>query len=290
MKKCLECESCFDSEHWKCPKCGFQPQSSEGFQIHCPEISKSQDGYNPDHFDFLFALEDRNFWFRSRNKLIQWVLRSIMKAPSSFLEIGCGTGYVLRGIQSTMPTVALAGSEIFVEGLRYSRERLPGVTLMQMDALKLPFVEEYECIGAFDVLEHIADDVGVLRQIHQALKPLGFAVFTVPQHKFMWSNADESACHERRYSRGELERKCLDAGFRVVKSTSFVSLLLPIMYLSRRLNSSGPESLSNANELNVNPFLNEILYVVLILEHLLIRIGVSLPLGGSRLVVCQKPT
>jgi SAM-dependent methyltransferase len=288
MKKCLKCDDSFQGTDWLCPACGYEPEKTNGFVIHSPDISQSIGGYNPEHFEFLFRLEGRNFWFRNRNLLIQWAINVIAKSPKSFLEIGCGTGYVLRGIQTAVPSIELSGSEIFIEGLSFAQERLPDISLMQMDALCLPFVEEYECIGAFDVLEHIADDTRVLRQIYQALKPAGYVLLTVPQHKFLWSQADTSACHERRYSRGELERKCSDVGFGVLKSTSFVSLLLPLMYLSRRMNNAKSQSIANTYELDVNPILNELLYWILQLEQLLIRCGVSLPFGGSRLVICVK--
>src|SRR5256885_16373006 len=48
-----------------------------------------------------------------------------------------------------------------------------------------------------------------------------------------WSASDEYACHERRYTARELHDKVARAGFEIVRSTSFVSLLLPAMLASR---------------------------------------------------------
>ena len=62
-------------------------------------------------------------------------------------------------------------------------------------------------IGAFDVLEHIADDELVLSQMHQAVRKGGGIILTVPQHSFLWSEIDEYSRHVRRYSVSELKLK-----------------------------------------------------------------------------------
>ncbi|MGH7738652.1 MAG: class I SAM-dependent methyltransferase, partial [bacterium] len=108
-----------------------------------------------------------------------------------FFEIGCGTGFVLQALERETAGLELFGSEIHLEGLRYARERLARTELFQMDAQHIPFRNEFGGIGLFDVLEHIADDQAVLRQVHQALVPGGGLVVTVPQHAFLWSRVDE---------------------------------------------------------------------------------------------------
>src|SRR6266545_4042215 len=90
--------------------------------------------------------------------------------PENFLEIGCGTGFVLSGIRKAFPELILSGSEIFSEGLNLAAERLPGVELFQMDARRIPFQEEFDVIGAFDVLEHVKEDEEVLSQMYQATR------------------------------------------------------------------------------------------------------------------------
>jgi len=102
-----------------------------------------------------------------------------------------------------------------------------------MDARKIPFEEEFDVIGLFDVIEHIEEDDLVLSQVNSALKSNGVVIITVPQHMCLWSAADEYACHIRRYSKYEIEQKITNAGFEILRSTSFVTLLLPALFLSR---------------------------------------------------------
>lgn len=247
-------------------------------------------GFKTHYFKELAALEAENFWFRARNKIILWSLRKYAPALTSFLEIGCGTGFVISAISQQFPEAKLLGSEYLEEGLVYARQRLPSAEFTQMDARQIPYQSELDAIGAFDVLEHIEEDEIVLEQIFKALKPNGTVFITVPQHRWLWSAVDEYACHVRRYSAADLHEKMGNAGLEIVLSTSFVSTLLPAMYLSRLLKRHKTDAKMDAMaELRINPILNTLFEWLLNFELALIRIGVTLPMGGSRLVVARKP-
>ena len=193
------------------------------------------DGFDRAAFDRLAALEPGSFWFRSRNRLLIWTLQRYFPTARSLLEIGCGTGYVLAGLQRSQPRLRVVGGELHGEALRYAAERVPGAELLQMDARRVPFDSEFDVIGAFDVLEHIDDDKRVLGQLLTATKPGGGIILTVPQHPWLWSAFDEYGEHKRRYRRSELVAKVTAAGFEVQRVTSFVCLLLPGMALARLL-------------------------------------------------------
>ena len=143
-------------------------------------------------------------------------------------------------------------------------------------------------IGAFDVLEHIEEDELVLKQIQQALRPEGVLILTVPQHRWLWSPVDEMACHVRRYSATELKEKLASAGFEIIRSTSFVSILLPAMMASRLVQIAPTEPDDLRAELVISAPLNFLFEKVLGIEAALIRCGLNFPLGGSRLVVARK--
>jgi len=111
---------------------------------------------------------------------------------------------------------------------------------------------------------------------------------TVPQHGWLWSPVDEYACHVRRYSASELKNMLESVGFDVVRSTSFVSLLLPAMLLSRVKQRHEQSSIDPADELKLSGGLNSFLYKVMQAEVSLIKSGINLPIGGSRLVVAKR--
>lgn len=259
-----------------------------GHLAFAPQLANENEGFEAEYFQKLVKLEPNNFWFRSRNQLIVWALRRYFPRAESFLEIGCGTGFVLSEIRKCFPGLSLAGSEVFSAGLSFAAQRLPGVELFQMDARRIPFKEEFDVIGAFDVLEHVKEDSDVLSQMYQATRKAGGIVLTVPHHPFLWSPADDYARHVRRYKSRELTDKVKRAGFEVIRVTSFVSLLLPLLVLSRfkqRFQKSGFDSTS---ELKINPLLNSALERILDLERSTIRGGLSLPAGGSLLLIARR--
>jgi SAM-dependent methyltransferase len=237
-------------------------------------------GFDPARFEALAAVEQEHFWFRSRARLIVWALRRRFPGAQSFLEIGCGTGNVLAAVARVCPRVV--GTEFHAQGLAYAARRNPGAQLMQMDARRMPFRDEFDVVGAFDVIEHIDDDEAVLRGMYAACRPGGGVMISVPQHAWLWSRRDEIAQHRRRYSRRELLAKLAAAGFRRPWATSFVTLLLPLMALSRRR-----RQVSSA-ELEVGRAANRVLGAAMALERGLIRAGVPLPAGGSLLAVAHK--
>lgn len=288
MKICLKCAEVFSSDEWVCPACGYGPVRLNGVESHAAEFSNSGGGFKSEYFDELAKLESGNFWFRARNKLILWALSMYKPDANNLLEVGCGTGFVLSGIAESYPKISLSGSEIFLAGLSHAAARVPLAKFMQMDARHVPFVDELDAIGIFDVLEHIKEDEIVLTQLYRALKPEGILLLTVPQHPWLWSTTDEYACHVRRYTNAEIEVKVKGSGFKLLRSTSFVTTLLPAMMLSRAVQKNNMEAVDPAGELKINPILNKVFYWLMMLEVAGIRLGLNYPVGGSRLIVAKK--
>src|SRR5882762_9070613 len=208
----------------------------DGVKCYAPSLAWQNSGFDKTGFEKLFKAEENNFWFRIRNKIIRslfgtHVLRS---GRTKFLEIGCGTGFVLQGL-SDLENVDFTGSEIYLEGLSFARQRLSSVELIQLDATSMPFVNGFHVIGAFDVLEHIDDDEKVMEEVHRALKPNGKFMITVPQYPWMWSIQDDLSFHKRRYTRNELGMKLEKHGFAIEYLGSFLFTLFPFMVISRTM-------------------------------------------------------
>jgi len=289
MKLCLKCQAVFESDQDSCPDCGFLPEVVDGFCAYAPEFAHESSGFKSSCFSKEAELEEANFWFRARNQLLLWALGKYCPNFSSILEIGCGTGYALSGIAGQFPDKALYGSEIFTAGLNFASTRLPLASFMQMDARHIPYSDEFDVIGAFDVLEHIEEDLRVMQQANEALKPGGTLLITVPQHKWLWSAADDYACHVRRYTAANIHKKLGSSGFRIIRSTSFVSTLLPAMLASRLRGSDvNAENYDVTVEWQLSSWLNSVFLQFLRFELALIKAGFNFALGGSRLVVARK--
>lgn len=288
MKRCLQCDTTFESPSWDCPSCGFSPAVIDGYRAFAPDLAQENDGMAPHSHALLDRLQEGNFWFRARNNLIMDLVKAHFPGAQRVLEVGCGTGFVLKAVRRALPQAAIVGSEIYANGLGHAAKRLgERGEVLQMDARHIPYEKEFDLVCAFDVLEHIEEDEDALREIIRATKPGGGVLLSVPQHPSLWSAADDYAHHKRRYRIGELKEKCLKAGLHVERDTSFVSSLLPLMALQRYRRRS-VKSFDPSEELRLAGPLNQALEAVLNAERLLISAGVSLPFGGSRFVVARK--
>ena len=287
----IRCPSCdqdpYDSALEVCPRCGFEPPTIEGFRAWAPDLAKGGGGFKSDYFSDLASGEKNHFWFTSRNALIIWALEKYFPQFHTYLEVGCGTGFVLSGVATAFPDALISASEVFSIGLKYAAQRVPNARLTQMDARHIPFEQEFDVIGVFDVIEHIVEDDLVLDQLHKALKEGGGLLMTVPQHPWLWSPADDYACHERRYTASQLHALVEAAGFKILRTTSFVSVLLPALILSR-LSAKRHEDFDPLSEVRINPLINYLLTNALTIERWLIRMGISMPFGGSRFLAAVK--
>jgi SAM-dependent methyltransferase len=288
LRLCLGCHADFAGSGWRCPHCGFEPPRIGGFPAFAPELAQGASGYDPAQFAELARLEAGNFWFRARNRLIAWAIGRYFSGARNLLEVGCGTGFVLAGIATAFPALKLSASEAAATGLAHAAARVPGASLMQMDARRIPFRGEFDVVGAFDVIEHIEDDRAVLSELRAATVPGGGVLITVPQHPALWSEYDVRAGHVRRYRARELSARMVEAGLEIVRMTSFVTVLLPIMYRSRLAQRAPGASYDPLAELRIAPWLNWPLEQALSLERMLIRAGINLPAGGSLLVVATR--
>src|ERR1700687_2990689 len=122
---------------WTCGACNFVVPHSDGIPCLAPELADTSVGFDPKLFETLAGLEERNFWFVNRARLIASLLRKHFPRSRNFLEIGCGTGSVLLALCDARPQLTLAGSELHCRGLAFARRRLgPDALLLQMDARK----------------------------------------------------------------------------------------------------------------------------------------------------------
>jgi SAM-dependent methyltransferase len=293
-RRCLACnsvESIEDGEliwpiGWRCSVCGYEVAQTDGIPMFAPELADTVDGFDPKSFNDLAELESGHFWFVSRNELIVGLANKFFPTARRFLEIGCGTGFVLRAMTEARRWERSVGSELHPSGLAFARKRVPQSEFVQIDARNIPATGLFDLIGAFDVIEHIEDDEAVLRGMRAAATAGGGAIVAVPQHPSLWSRADEIAHHKRRYRRGEVEQKLRRNGFEVLFSSSFIALLLPLMIASR-LGSRKSDGDSDAHEFKLNPVVNRRLLSVARLEVRMTMAGLRWPAGGSRVVVAR---
>jgi SAM-dependent methyltransferase len=136
-------------------------------------------------------------------------------APGKLLEIGPGAGTLL---------VEFAQRGFDCEALESSAEaremvqKIAGAARADIDLHATPAADwndRFDCLFAFDVLEHIEDDHAALAQWAAWLRKGGTLVLSVPARMKLWTAGDEWAGHFRRYERDALIRLVEAAGLTV---------------------------------------------------------------------------
>ena len=156
---------------------------------------------------------------RLRQPFIERALRAA--SPRSILEVGAGQGatgtrlarhaaYV--GVEPDMSSAAVAAARLArVEGADF---RMGGIERIGDD-------EMFDMVCAFEVIEHIDDDLGALRSWIEHLSSEGHLLISVPAHRKRFGASDRAVGHFRRYDAVDIESVMSSLGFEVVERRAY---------------------------------------------------------------------
>jgi SAM-dependent methyltransferase len=146
-----------------------------------------------------------------RDRVLQHLKRL---APCRVLDIGCGPGALVSELSALgFEAYGVDRSAKAMEIGKQLQRHSPGMTIQQQ--LDESWKGTFDVVMSFEVIEHLQDDVGAMREWRQYLKPGGRLILSTPAHQSRWNAADEWAGHVRRYERVQLVRAVEDAGFEV---------------------------------------------------------------------------
>jgi len=183
----------------------------------------------------------RHPWWLARARLVSRLIdRELGPGPHQVLDVGCGWGVTLDHLERAGHHVA--GMDIGRSGL--NKLEKPGRRLILGDIESGPVPESakgrYDAVLALDVLEHLNDDAGALRNLANLVRPGGLVILTVPARPDLWSEFDEIQGHKRRYTRQEFQGKIEKSGlFGRVGVVSCWPWLVPLARWSRRRLTDG---------------------------------------------------
>lgn len=115
-----------------------------------------------------------------------------LKEGDIILDAGCGDGYYLHLLSNLGIPLRLVGIDSDEKALESARKNLSDkkIKLTRADLRKkLPFKpQSFDKIILSEVLEHLTNDTGSLKEIKRVLKRGGVLVITVPNHNysFLW--------------------------------------------------------------------------------------------------------
>ena len=146
---------------------------------------------------------------------------------SSVLELGAGMGVFSEKLAAAgLERLVLADAEEFF--LARLRETYAGRSDIEVVRAELPgrleLGEPVESAVAMNVLEHIEDDVGALRDLATVVVPGGTIVLWVPAYMQLYGEFDRKLGHVRRYTPATMRAAAERAGL-VVRLVRPVNLL-----------------------------------------------------------------
>lgn len=133
------------------------------------------------------------------------------------LEVGSGTGEYLPGWLGLHDDMTVTATEADEGRLEALRSRFADEDRLSVEQLLLPTDAEasHDAAVAFNVIEHIVDDVGALAAMGRQVVPGGHVVIFVPAFPFAMSRFDREIGHVRRYRAAGLRRALEEAGLEV---------------------------------------------------------------------------
>lgn len=238
-------------------------------------------------YEILYRTEETHWWHAARRHIVlDWIeQRYPGRSDLSILDAGCGTGLMLQQMSHLGHA---EGVDIAEQALDFCRKR-GHLNVRAADVLHLPFDDAtFDVVTALDVLEHLDDDTGALREWRRVLKPGGRVFIFAPAHRWLWSLQDDVSHHKRRYTYGMLRDVIISSGLSVERQSYVSAFLLPVIYLGRQWLKVQRRFRDLNTENNLHPdWSNGMLRSVFESEIPILR-RMNMPFGASLLSVAQK--
>lgn len=194
-----------------------------------------------------YRLEETYWWFIARSAILLKIINKICKLEkdSNVLDAGCGTGGFAEKLSAHANVICLDTSEIALQychkrGLKETHQCI----LSEFDKSN----RRIDAITMLDVIEHIEDDYGAVKDAYNLLDNGGYLVATVPAYQWLWCRHDEIHMHYRRYNKANISKVIQEAGFTIRYVSYFNTFLFLPAILKRFL-----DKITGADKTNTNP-------------------------------------
>jgi SAM-dependent methyltransferase len=241
-------------------------------------------------YETMYDLEKSYWWFTGKQYLVRQRLHHFLSGgpgPRKILDIGAGTGIVLKLLEDYG---SVYGIELSQRAIEFLRKR--GLDrIVRADAGEpLPFKDEsFSAVTCLDVLEHVDGDASLLKEIMRVCRTGGCILVTVPALMLFWSPHDVVLHHKRRYTLRTILELVDLPGCRVVAASYFNILFsIPILFVRTLRGLSGDACRARSDfRIHLPLPLNRLFAFLFRLEIRLSRL-VRYPFGVSIVLLLQK--
>jgi len=187
----------------------------------------------PTLYDKIYCIQKSHWWYKSRERFLNVLLRDLPRG-GTVLDAGCGPGSMLHYFSSYGE---VTGLDKYFPALKMCQSHFSGA-LLQGECGRLPFVDgSFSLVAACEVLYHrnVADVAATVREFARVLQPGGTLLLIDSAYSGCYSAHDLTAHGVRRFTRAELTAAMEDAGLDIIRATYAYALLLPFVWLLRRI-------------------------------------------------------
>jgi len=172
-------------------------------------------------------IDSKNFTYRN----LIGVLSHYVKKGSKVLDVGCGVGTLSFYLASK--DMKVLGLDLSRKAIRLARENAKSLGVSKMTNFYVSGFPSDKVKGKFDlivmseVLEHMSNDIEVIKYVAQFLKNNGIVLVSVPLKSAplyrlgLLHNFDERVGHLRRYSVNDIYLLLRENGLKVVYTGKF---------------------------------------------------------------------
>lgn len=203
-------------------------------------------------------------------------------------DASAGVGIIAEYLRNKTDQLIL--TEYSEENLRILKDKFNGQVAVTVSFCDLSRPDEsifaqksVDTIINLDVLEHIEDDLAVMRTFYKALVPGGHLLVKCPAHPQLFCGIDEASLHYRRYSKSEMKMKLEAAGF-VVKKIRYMNAPGALLYFFKGKIKKKSTNFSNTMSEGGLSIIAKSIPIIQKIESF-----VRFPVGLSVIAVAEKP-
>ncbi len=227
--------------------------------------------------DYLWELEENDFWHKNKDRVLTKLVKN-----GSVLDIGAGTGsFSIKLAKAGMKTAYIDASEKYY---KIAKERAKEYNLNNIKFYNEYFPskrikERFDNVVISGFIEHVEDDVNLLREIYKLLNPYGRVILLTSAYPWLYSNFDKSVGHYRRYTKKELKLKMESVGFKVKFLKYWDVIGIPILIITK-ITGKVPVSTEGLNNKLLNYILDK--FFIIFENKMILPFGLDLICMGEK--------
>jgi len=246
-----------------------------------------------EYYKEYYHLERKNWWFLARKQLLRQQIQLVFEGKKDIriLNVGAALGASTLMLQEFGTVTSLEYDKSCCD---FVRDEL-GMDFINGSITELPFADaSFDLVCAFDVVEHVQDDLLAIAELHRVCKPGGYVFTTVPAFKTLWSEHDEINEHFRRYTMRRYLALFAPQKSAILFRSYFNFWLFPPILLVRiisnlfRKKDAPPKSDFGKAGTSGSGAVSSLLFRIFKSESLFLKRRISLPVGVSLMVLAQK--